>query len=120
MRTLKVNGRYLAWDSGEPFFYLADTAWEIFHRLNRQEMQHYFAERSRQGFNAVQGVLLAEFEGVTVPNAYGRLPLLFSEQLPDPVKPDLGAGYGYWDHVDFAIETAAENNLFMVLLPTWG
>ena len=48
MRTLKAQGRYLAWDDGTPFFYLGDTAWELFHRLNREEMDHYFAERARQ------------------------------------------------------------------------
>lgn len=120
MRTLKVNGRYLAWDDGTPFFYLGDTAWELFHRLSREEMDHYFAERARQGYTAVQAVALAEFEGVTVPNYYGRLPLKFANDLPDPTQPDTDAGYSYWDHVDYAVETAAKNGLFIALLPTWG
>ncbi len=120
MRTLKAQGRYLAWDDGTPFFYLGDTAWELFHRLNREEMDHYFAERARQGFTAVQAVALAEFEGVTVPNAYGRLPLHFADGLPDPTSPDLDAGYSYWDHVDYAVEAAAQRRLFLVILPTWG
>lgn len=120
MRTLKVQGRCLAWDDGTPFFYLGDTAWELFHRLNREEMDHYFAERARQGFTAVQAVALAEFEGVTVPNAYGRLPLHFADGLPDPTNPDLDAGYSYWDHVDYAVEAAAQRGLFLVILPTWG
>ena len=36
---LKVsdNKRFLVTAAGEPFFYLADTAWELFHRLNRKE-----------------------------------------------------------------------------------
>ena len=79
MRTLKVQGRYLAWDDGTPFFYLGDTAWEIFHQLTREEMARYFAVRAGQGFTVVQGVALAEFEGVTTPNAYGRLPLRMKE-----------------------------------------
>ena len=37
MKTLKVQGRYLFWDDGEPFFYLGDTAWELFHVLNRED-----------------------------------------------------------------------------------
>ncbi len=120
MKKLTVKGRYLAWDGGEPFFYLADTAWEIFHRLNREEMRHYFAERARQGFTAVQGVALAEFEGLTVPNAYGRLPFLFTDGKPDPTRPDLEGDDSYWDHVDFAVDTACECGLFITLLPTWG
>ena len=42
MKTLTVRGRYLAWDTGEPFFYLGDTAWELFHRLHADELEHYF------------------------------------------------------------------------------
>jgi len=38
MRKLTVSGRNLVWEDG--FFYLGDTAWEIFHRLNREEMAH--------------------------------------------------------------------------------
>ncbi|GEM_PF-3683377 len=31
------NGRYLVYSDGTPFFWLGDTAWELFHRLNRTE-----------------------------------------------------------------------------------
>ena len=93
MRKLTVKGRYLAWEDGEPFFYLGDTAWEIFHRLSREEMEHYFAQRARQGYTVVQGVALAEFEGLTVPNAYGRLPLCLTDGLPDPARPDTQGEY---------------------------
>ncbi|MBE5803526.1 MAG: DUF4038 domain-containing protein [Clostridiales bacterium] len=120
MRKLTVRGRYLAWDDGAPFFYLGDTAWELFHRLDRDDMEHYFALRAAQGFTAVQAVALAEFEGVTVPNAYGRLPLRFTDGLPDPARPDDGECYSYWAHVDYAIQTAARHGLFITLLPTWG
>ena len=36
---LKVsdNGHYLQTTDGKPFFYQGDTAWELFHRLNREE-----------------------------------------------------------------------------------
>ena len=120
MRKLVVNGRYLSWEDGEPFFYLGDTAWEIFHRLDREEMEYYFAQRARQGYTAVQGVVLAEFEGVTVPNVLGRLPLHFTNDLPDPVHPDTDGAYSYWDHVDYAVDLAAKYGLFLTLLPTWG
>lgn len=120
MKTLKTMGRFLCWDDGSPFFYLADTAWELMHNLSREEMEHYFAVRARQGFTAVQSVVLAEKEGLTVPNFYGRLPLRFAGGLPDPTQPDLGGDYSYWAHVDFAVQEAARQGLFVVLLPTWG
>jgi len=120
MKTLKVQGRYLVWDNGEAFFYLGDTAWELFHALDREETEHYFAERRRQGFTAVQAVALAELEGLTTPNAYGRLPLCMKSGQPDPTCPDVEGEYSYWEHVDFAVETAAKHEMFVVLLPTWG
>lgn len=120
MKKLKVNGRYLSWEDGSPFFYLGDTAWEMLHKLNREEVDRFLHRRAEQGFTAIQTVLLAEFEGVTVPNFYGRLPLLFTEGLPDPTKPDEGPDYSYWDHVDYALDTAEKYGLFLTLLPTWG
>ncbi len=122
MRKLSVHkdGRFLCWEDGEPFFYLADTAWELFHRLDREEAALYLRERARQGFTAVQAVALAEFEGLTVPNAYGRLPLKQTAGDYDPCAPDLDGEYSYWDHVDYVIDLAAQNGLVVALLPTWG
>lgn len=119
-KKLTVKGRYLAYEDGAPFFYLADTAWEMLHRLSREEIDWFLAQRARQGFTAVQTVLLAELEGVTVPNYYGRLPLAFTNDLPDPARPDTEGENNYWAHVDYALEKAASLGLYLTLLPTWG
>ncbi|MEJ2238994.1 MAG: DUF4038 domain-containing protein, partial [Gemmatimonadales bacterium] len=63
------NGRYLVTEAGNPFFYLGDTAWELFHRLNREEADLYLEQRAAQGFTVIQAVVLAEFDGLTQPNA---------------------------------------------------
>ena len=39
------NGRYLQHEDGTPFFYLGDTAWELFHRLNEEEVVYYLENR---------------------------------------------------------------------------
>jgi hypothetical protein len=44
----------------EPFFYLGDTAWELFHRLDDKEAAVYLRNRADKGFNSVMIVLLAE------------------------------------------------------------
>ena len=35
------NNRFLVTADGKPFFYLGDTAWELFHRLDRANADKY-------------------------------------------------------------------------------
>lgn len=105
------NKRYLEKD-GKFFFWLGDTAWELFHRLNREEADQYLKRRSEQGFTVIQAVVLAEFDGLRVPNPYGELPFVNE----DPSKPN----EKYFEHVDFIISKAESYGLNIGLLPTWG
>lgn len=113
-KSLKVsqNGRFLEYDDGSPFFYLGDTAWELFHRLNRQEADTYLANRARKGFTVIQTVVLAERSGLDEPNPYGALPL----KDKDPQKPN----EAYFQHVDYIIRQAEKLGLVIGMLPTWG
>lgn len=117
---LKVsnNRRFLVTTHGKPFFYLGDTAWEIFHRLDRSEADTYLQKRSKQGFTVIQAVAIAEFDGHTIPSAYGYLPLTDL----DPAKPAVkdGEQNDYWDHVDYVVDRANANGLYVGFLPTWG
>jgi hypothetical protein len=106
------NGRYLVTADGKPFSWLGDTAWELFHRLNREETTFYFQTRARQGFTVIQAVALAELDGLHTPNAYGHLPL----KNDDPLLPQ----EEYFRHVDWVIDEAARIGLHIALLPTWG
>ncbi len=54
------NNRYLEYEDGTPFFYLGDTAWELFHRLNREEADRYLTDRAEKGFTVVQAVILED------------------------------------------------------------
>jgi hypothetical protein len=113
-RRLQVaaNRRYLQYEDGRPFFYMADTAWMLFHRLNREEAVRYLEDRARKGFSVIQAVALAELDGLTTPNAYGQLPLVDR----DPARPNPD----YFTHVDFIVERAETLGMFVGLLPTWG
>jgi hypothetical protein len=123
---LKVsdNKRFIVTAAGEPFFYLADTAWELFHRLDRKQAVVYLNKRSAQGYTAIQAVALAELDGITEPNANGDLPLAGG----DPTKPAVTPGadpnnaraYDYWDHVDYIVDQANARGLYIAMLPTWG
>ncbi|MBI4909259.1 MAG: glycoside hydrolase family 140 protein [Acidobacteria bacterium] len=123
---LKVSPdhRFLATADGKPFFYLADTAWELFHRLDRKQAVEYLNKRATQGYTAIQAVALAELDGVTDPNANGDLPLLNE----DPTRPAITPGanpadatsYDYWDHVDYIVDQANARGLYIAFLPSWG
>jgi hypothetical protein len=63
--------RHLVDARGAPFLYLADTAWQLFHRLTREEAQRYLDDRVGKGFTVVQAVVLG-LDGLDVPNAYGE------------------------------------------------
>ena len=66
--------RHIMYKDGKPFFWLGDTAWELFHRLTREEADLYLENRAKKGFNVIQAVVLAELNGLQDPNAYGQTP----------------------------------------------
>jgi hypothetical protein len=111
---LKVsdNRHFLVKDDGTPFFYLGDTAWELFHRLNREEAERYLKNRAEKQFTVIQAVVLAELDGLNDPNPYGQKPLVDN----DPTRPN----EDYFKHVDFVVNKAEEVGLFVGMLPTWG
>lgn len=121
---VSANNAFLQTTDGKPFFWLGDTDWEIFHRLTREEATELITVRAAQGFNILQGVALAEFDGIRQPNRYGDYPLNNEDptQLLTTPGNDTASEYeyDYWDNVDFVINKAAENGMYIGLLPTWG
>ena len=115
---VSANHRFLVTEDGRPFFWLGDTAWELFHRLDREDALRYLRNRAALRFTVVQAVALAEFDGLTAPNAYGYRPLVDN----NPETPDVkdGAENDYWDHVDFIVGEASKLGLYVGFLPTWG
>ena len=110
--TVSENRRFLVTETGEPFFWLADTDWEIFHRLTIEEVEFFLKNRQRKGFNVIQAVALAEFDGLHTPNAYGEYALIED----DPTRPN----EAYFRHLDAVIRMASEHGIYVALLPTWG
>ncbi|KAF4315175.1 hypothetical protein G195_011306 [Phytophthora kernoviae 00238/432] len=111
--TAPQYGRYLhRTASEEPFFWQADTAWELMHRLNKTSIDFYLRTRAEQGYNVVQTVVVSELDGTTRPNFYGDLP--FNES--DPTKPN----EGYFELVDWTVDLAASYGILIALVPTWG
>ena len=111
---LKVsdNHRFLVTENGRPFFWLGDTAWELFHRLNRAEADLYLRNRAAKGFTVIQAVVVGELEGLKDPNAYRETP--FIEM--DASRPN----EAYFAQVDWIVNRAAELGLYIGMLPAWG
>ncbi|MBP2832875.1 glycoside hydrolase family 140 protein [Aquimarina sp. U1-2] len=111
---LKVSEskRFLETEDETPFFWLGDTAWELFHRLSYEEAENYIKNRADKGFTVIQAVVLAELDGLTTPNFNGDLPLINQ----DPSRPN----EAYLEHIDRVIALANKHGLYVGLLPTWG
>ena len=109
---LKVteDGRYFRCGE-EPFFFLGDTAWLLFHQLTLEESYLYLRNRKELGYN----VILADFvHTADQRNRFGDAALTDG----DPARPDTKGGF--WEHVDAVVEMARELGLFLGLLPVWG
>lgn len=109
---VSANRHFLQTEDGKPFFWLGDTAWEMLHRLNEQEVIHYLDNRKERGINVIQTVILAEEDGLGTPDAFGDLPLIDK----DPTR--LNPGYFAW--VRKCAELALARGQYLGLLPTWG
>lgn len=109
---ISEDARYITDGNDHPFFWLGGTAWELIHRLDREEVVHYLDDRSAKGFTVIQTVILAELDGLNTPNSYGEKPLINN----DPAS----INEAYFEHVDFVIEEAGRRGMYIGLLPTWG
>jgi hypothetical protein len=108
---VSTNGRFLVQENQaeKPFFWLGDTAWDLFAGLNDKEALHYLDDRSNKKFSVVQAHLLPwEF---TKPNVLGQKAFL-NNDFDQPNE-------AYWQHVDFIIEQASQRGLYLALLPAW-
>jgi regulation of enolase protein 1 (concanavalin A-like superfamily) len=109
---VSADGRSLVKADGTPFFWLGDTAWELFHRLNREQAEQYLSTRANQGYTLIQAVALAELDGLNTPNPYGHKPFTSNTTLVP--------NEAYWQHVDWIVNRANALGLYIGLLPTWG
>ncbi|MDX2108644.1 MAG: DUF4038 domain-containing protein [Verrucomicrobiota bacterium] len=110
--TVHSGHHHLQYENGSPFVYLGDTAWELFHRCSREDVDFYLRDRASKGFTVIQAVALAELDGIKSPNVYGDWPL----SNDDPTQPN----EAYFAHVDWVVNRANELGLQIGFLPTWG
>ncbi len=118
---ISANARFFATQNGEPFFWLGDTGWLLFSKLNREETETYLENRRQKGFTVIQVMVL---HGTADVNAYGDTATLRHNVGQPHVTPGSNfsdaAQYDFWDHIDWVVSKAAEKGLYMAMVPVWG
>lgn len=110
---VSANHRFLQHEDGRPFFWLADTGWFTFQKLNRAETERYLEDRRSKGFNVIQAMIL---HSVADKNASGAVALIDG----DPARPAISGDYSYWDHIDWVVDLAASKGIYVAMVPAWG
>ena len=84
---VSINGRYFVDQDGKPFFYLGDTCWVLFQRLNRDEVDEYLKDRAEKGFTVIQAYVI---RGLGKRHPDGNISLLGEEPFVDrdPTRPN--------------------------------
>jgi hypothetical protein len=115
---LKVspNGRTFVDQDGKPFFYLGDTAWLIFQRLDRKEVDDYLKDRAGKGFTVIQAYVI---RGLDKRHPDGSISLVGEPPFTDrdPTKPN----EAFFKNVDHVINRANELGLVvgLVVAKSW-
>lgn len=113
---LKVsdNHRYLMHEDGTPFFWLGDTGWLLPQRLDRDEAEFYLRKTADAGFNVVQ---IQVINGVPSFNRYGAMSHPAGWDMSQASKP---GEYGYWEHLDYIVDAAERQGIYIGMVCIWG
>jgi len=108
------DGRHLSYGDGTPFFYLADTAWEISWKSTREQVTTYLDDRAAKGFTAIQFVPLSHQllfpHGIN--NREGN-PFFLAANFDRP-NPE------YFRYIDWLVDEINKRNMIAVLVPMWA
>ncbi len=109
------DGHYLMHADGMPFFWLADTAWLLPERLDRDETVYYLNSCRDAAFNVIQ---VQTVNGVPAYNRYGASSMPCGYDFTALDEP--GGSYGYWEHMDFLVDEAARRGIYVGMVCIWG
>lgn len=108
------NHLYLQHEDGTPFFWLGDTGWLLPQRLDRDEADFYLQNTAKEGFNVVQIQVLNDIP------SYNRYGCMSHSAGWDMTKVSNPWEYGYWEHLDYIIDTAEHNGIYIGMVCIWG
>jgi hypothetical protein len=107
---ISANKRYFVDQKNRPFLLHADTAWMIFYKLDRAEVEQYLESRRQLGFNTILAQFLAY--GKFQANKAGEYPLLNENDLGTPNEK-------FFANADWVIRKAAEKGIQVLIAPAW-
>lgn len=109
-----ADGQRFEHTDGTPFFWLGDTGWLLPERLNRDEAAGYLFRAAGAGFNVIQ---VQTVNGVPAFNIYGAMSHPDGWDFSNIDRP---GEYGYWDHMDFIVDMAANYGIYIAMDCIWG
>ena len=108
------NKQYLVHHDGTPFFWLGNTSWLMPERLNRDEVERFLTTEREQGYNVEQIQVL---NAIPTFNIYGQQ----ANNDDFDFEPFTRSGvYGYWDHLDYIVDFAASQGIYIAMDCIWG
>ena len=113
---LKVsdNSLYIVHENGTPFFWLGNTAWLMPERLNRDDVEFYLTNERLQGYNVEQIQVL---NAIPTFNIYGQQA---NDETFDFAPYTKKGVYGYWDHLDYIVDFAESQGIYIAFDCIWG
>jgi hypothetical protein len=108
------NRRFFMNENGNPFFWMGDTGWLLFSKLNRKESEKYLDDRAEKGFNVIQVIVLHQLDDT---NVYGDSALIGGNislaRVTQGNSFENQEAYDFWDHIDYIVELAQERGLYL-------
>ena len=100
------TGRYFVDANGGPFYFLADTQWELFRRYSLTDAKLILENRKAKGFTVIMVMLTGVGDG-TGPNLDGQRPWLNDNPAtPNP---------GYFSNVDAVVKLALATDIHLLI-----
>lgn len=108
------NNLYLVHENGRPFFWMGNTAWLLPERLNREEAEFFLGKDREAGYNVEQIQVL---NAIPTFNIYGQAA---NNAEFDFSKVSTPGVYGYWEHLDYIVDVAERNGIYIAMDCIWG
>ncbi len=108
------NNRFIVHKNGIPFFWMGNTAWLLPERLNRDEVEYFLSKDRQAGYNVEQIQVL---NAIPTFNIYGQQANNAAFDFSKISKPGV---YGYWEHLDYIVDVAERNGIYIAMDCIWG